>query len=729
MKKNLSFYLTGSILTAITVMLLVGAVTVSSSIYQCFDPYFAKTKIEDGEFVTESEISAGKLRELEKQYDVTIEKQQYLDFSYDDTRLRVFARTDKIDLVTVTVGRNVQAADEILLTWRYAKAHGITVGDTIELAGRQFHVCGLGMKPDYAIMLYELSESVPDKDGFGIGIVTAEAMESLGNGVRYYSVRYGDPTKETAFRTEISEKYGTTEYIEQKANSRIRLIYQEADDLVAEFSLYCPVILVVVIVVIAMVLARMVRREGKTIGTLMALGYRKKELIRHYMLYGMIPAAAGDVLGVILCVPFSKAFCSFYFGDAEYIDYVVKMPWQFIGIVLLIPPVVYGLVSYLVLCGVLNVQILPLLKGIRKGKTLRLLNGSNAALPLIYNIRAVIINGFRSLTFLVGVAVATLCIILGGSFQDAYDDLLEEKVPYAMLGGQYEYGFHSYQTDNPYGGNAIFDVSFGAKADDSRFNLIGYEKENDFTDLKTTDGKALNSGDYYMTSAAARQYGIQAGDMFSFYNTVTMQEHSVRISGIVKNDILTLVLTGKENAAELLGRPAEEYNVIISKDKLDIPANLLKKAASLEDYRNMVKNLSATAGIVLKLLKVLGVLIAVLIVTMISGMIAEESSRNISMLKVLGYRDREVQKFVFTSNHLLVPAGFILGVPFGYLTAYAMICAMAKSSGMFMSLPVKADTLLYSFVFVALAYFVALAVSGRKCRKVEMTESLRSMSE
>lgn len=120
------------------------------------------------------------------------------------------------------------------------------------------------------------------------------------------------------------------------------------------------------------------------------------------------------------------------------------------------------------------------------------------------------------------------------------------------------------------------------------------------------------------------------------------------------------MLTGKENAAELLGRPAEEYNVIISKDKLDIPANLLKKAASLEDYRNMVKNLSATAGIVLKLLKVLGVLIAVLIVTMISGMIAEESSRNISMLKVLGYRDREVQKFVFTSNHLLVPAGFIL---------------------------------------------------------------------
>lgn len=44
--KNLSFYLTGSVLTAITVMLLVGAFSVSNSLYQCFDDYFEKTNIE-----------------------------------------------------------------------------------------------------------------------------------------------------------------------------------------------------------------------------------------------------------------------------------------------------------------------------------------------------------------------------------------------------------------------------------------------------------------------------------------------------------------------------------------------------------------------------------------------------------------------------------------------------------------------------------------------------------
>ncbi|CDF41540.1 unknown [Roseburia sp. CAG:182] len=55
--------------------------------------------------------------------------------------------------------------------------------------------------------------------------MSKEAIKSLGAGMEYYSIRYGDKEKETAFRTEIYEKYGTVEYVEQKANTRISLIY------------------------------------------------------------------------------------------------------------------------------------------------------------------------------------------------------------------------------------------------------------------------------------------------------------------------------------------------------------------------------------------------------------------------------------------------------------------------------------------------------------------------
>lgn len=408
------------------------------------------------------------------------------------------------------------------------------------------------------------------------------------------------------------------------------------------------------------------------------------------------------MLGVLGSIPFSRAFCNFYFKDAEYIDYAVKIPYHLMLAAVLIPVAVYGLVSYLVLQGVLQSDIIPLLRGIGKEKVSGILRKSSAGLSFVYNIRAVTLNGFRSITMVIGIAIATLCIILGGSFQDAYADLLEEKVPYAMLGGQYEYGFKEFQTQNPYGGDGVFDISFGAKQDDSRFNLIGYEEQNQILDLLTVDGKELSYGGYYMSSAAAKRYGISAGDSFRFYNTVTMEETEIVISGIIRNDILDLVLSSKENVADIIERPVEEYNVIISKEPLTIPSELLRKNSSLKDYQEQAKNLS-----------------------MMSGMIVEESTRNISMLSVLGYRSREVRRFVLTSNHLLVPVGFLIGVPLGYLTAYSMILGAAKSSGMLMSLPVKADTILSGFAFLAAAYLIAMLLAGRKCKKVDLVESLK----
>ncbi len=728
-KKNLSFYLTGSLLTAITVMLLIGAFAVCESLYTWADAYYEKTNIEDASFQTQIPITEEEMAQLEKDYDLTLEKQEYLDFAYQDTRLRLFSPTEKMDYYTITEGSDLKESGDILLTYRYAKANNIAIGDTMVIgqdgtAGKSFTVRGLIMKSDYAVMLYDLTETAPDKSGFGIGIVYPEDFAVLGNGAQQYSVLYRDREKETAFRTEIYEKYDTQEYLEKASNSRISLIYSEADDLVAEFSLYAPIIMIIVVAVIAMVLRRMIKRDGKTIGTLMALGYRKGELVRHYMVYGMVPAIAGDIIGVIGSIPFAKLFCAFYFQDLEYTVYQVVMPWKLVGVAVLFPIVVYGLVSYLVLNKALKADAVSLLHGLQKEKNVHVFRNSQANLKLVYNVRAVFMNASRSITLIIGIAVATLCIVLGGSFQDAWNNLLENKVPLAMLGGQYEYGFKNYQTENPYGGDAIFDVSFGASADDSRFNLIGYDEENDIFH-ETVDGKTPVYGEYYMTSSAARTYGIKPGDEFAFYNTVTMQETKVVISGIVENDVLQLVLTSKQNMAHILGRPDTEYNVIISKEKLDIPADLLRKNASLKDYENQVKRLSSVSGIVLRILKVLGVIICLLMINMMSGMIVEEGKRNISMLEVLGYRGKEVRQFVMTSNHLLVPIGFLVGVPLGYLTAYSMMAASAQSSGMYMGLPVKPLTILVSAVIVAVAYVLALCLSGRKLKKVDMVESLK----
>lgn len=383
----------------------------------------------------------------------------------------------------------------------------------------------------------------------------------------------------------------------------------------------------------------------------------------------------------------------------------------------------------LVLLRALGKDVVPLLSGAQKSKTVRMLSRSKLPFPLLYGIRSLFGNISRSLTMLVGIAVASMAIILAGVYQNAYDDMLDNKVPKAMMGGQYEYGFADFRSENPYGGYAVFDVAFGVDGTDSMFNLIGYDEDCTLLTTEISCGEPMNYGEYYMTSSAARLFGTKAGDTFTFYNLISMEHTTVTISDIIQNDVLSLVVTSRANVAQILGRNENEYDVIISEEPLDIPPELLKKSASLADYRKTMESTLSTAGIVLNIVKVIGVLICVLAVIMLSGMIIEENRRSISTLEVLGYRGKEIRRLVLFANHLLVPLGFAAGIPLGLSLSSMIAEANAASGGILMSITLTWKTALVSAVFIAVAYVLSLLLAARKLKKVDMVECLKEERE
>lgn len=729
LKKNLSFYITGSILTALCIMLWVGAFSVSRTVSGTYNRLFEENDLEDAQFTVSSPISDQDISELESEFSVILERQCFQNISYNGTTIRLFKDLQKLDKAVILEGSPLRNDNDVLLTYNYAKAQGLSVGDTITLAGQDYVISGLCIRPDYAAMYANLEDSFPNSTDFGIALITENAMNSIGGYSGYYSVKYPDPAQEADFRAAVYSRYGTLEYIARSANPRTGGLLSQASDLESEFSVYSPIIMLVVVVVIAMVLGRTVKRESRTIGTLMALGYRRKELMRHYLWYALIPAIAGDVLGLVLCYPFAKLFNLYMFSFAEHIEYQVQIPVGILIAAVTIPLIAYGVSAMLVLRRALSQDIVPLLKGSRKGKVARLLSESRLPFPLLYSIRSLCGNVSRSLTMIVGIAVASMAIILGGVYQDAYDDMLDNKVPNAMMGGQYEYGFTDFQSKNPYGDYGIMDVSFGVDGTDSMFNLIGYDEDCSLLSTETISGEPMNYGDLYMTSSAARIFGVEPGDEFTFYDLISMKHTTVTISDIVENDVLSLMITSKSNAAQILGRSADEFNVIISEKPLDIPPELLKKSASLEDYRRNTESALSTARIVLSIVKVIGALICVLVVILLSGMIIEENRRSISTLEVLGYRNQEIRRLILSSNHLLVPVGFVLGIPLGLGLADMIALANAASGGILMSTTLTGKTLLISAVFIAVAYVLSLALSARKLKKVDMVECLKEERE
>ena len=557
LRKNLSFYLTGSLLTALCIMLWVGAFSVSRTASGAYTRLFEESDLEDGQFTVSSPISDQDITALESEFNVILERQRFRNISYGETTVRLFADAQKTNKAVILEGKPLSGDNCVLLTYNYAKAQGLSVGDYITLAGIDFEINGLCLKPDYAAMYANFEDSFPNSTDFGIALISENTMRSIGGYSSYYSVKYPDTAQEVDFRAAVYSRYGTLEYIGKSANPRTGGLLSQAADIEAEFSVYSPIIMLVVVVVIAMVLGRTVRRESRTIGTLMALGYRRGELIRHYMWYALIPAVFGDVLGLALCYPFAKLFNLYMFSFAEHIVYQVKVPVGILISALLIPPTAYGASALLVLARALGQDIVPLLKGSAKGKTAHMLSRSRLPFPLLYGIRSLCGNISRSLTMIVGIAVASMAVILAGVYQDAYDDMLDNKVPLAMMGGQYEYGFRDFQSENNYGGYGIMDVSFGVDGTDSMFNLIGYDEGCPLLTAETISGASMEYGGFYMTSSAARIFGVESGDEFTFYDLISMEHTTITISDIVENDVLSLMITSKANVAQIIGRNAE----------------------------------------------------------------------------------------------------------------------------------------------------------------------------
>ena len=137
------------------------------------------TNVEDGEFSTLVPLTDAQLAKI-RDRGVSLEAEPYLDFMRTDgSTLRVMATRDSINRVTPNSGRLPQADDEVLLEQHYARAHGLSLGDTLDVGERRLAIVGIGSSSDYDMCVANMSDASIDHDAFGTAFVTSPTYARL----------------------------------------------------------------------------------------------------------------------------------------------------------------------------------------------------------------------------------------------------------------------------------------------------------------------------------------------------------------------------------------------------------------------------------------------------------------------------------------------------------------------------------------------------------------------
>ena len=123
-------------------------------------------------------------------------------------------------------------------------------------------------------------------------------------------------------------------------------------------------------------------------------------------------------------------------------------------------------------------------------------------------------------------------------------------------------------------------------------------------------------------------------------------------------------------------------------------------------------------------------IIGVIVIYVVTSMLVEENRQSISLMKIFGYQQKEINTLILNSSTIVVVAGYLLGIPLLLAGLGAILQVFEDSIGLTLP-PGRIDPLYLAagFVVVMGSYEVSKRLCRKKVNAVSMSEALKSGTE
>ncbi len=202
-----------------------------------------------------------------------------------DVTVRLYQNRTKVDLASYYEGRAPERDDGVALDATFCSHHGVGVGDTIWLGGRDFTVCGIMVLPDYTALMRSNGDFVMDSIAFCVGLVSDAAsgrLSELPTAYTYFLV-FDDDALSTSDRvsreTDVAQTLvdggsTVTGPLDREQNQGISYLPTDTEGDGAFYTAFLYVLIAIMAFVFVVLINATVECEASVIGTLLASGWR-----------------------------------------------------------------------------------------------------------------------------------------------------------------------------------------------------------------------------------------------------------------------------------------------------------------------------------------------------------------------------------------------------------------------------------------------------------------------
>lgn len=726
---------------ALIVMLGLGCVlggnSGDDSMIDAIEDFQNKNNVEDGFFVSYSELTDDIKQELENE-NVEIEESFYIDLETEGNTLRIMRLPESIDLPVTDEGKLPDNDDEIWIEKHYADRNQIKVADTdsdrINFDDISFKVVGSGSLPQYIYVLQNLTDLSSDTKNFSVALVTQKGYEkiisdsgiSADKQVKQYVYKLKGNITSSDLKEKLLEDPSVFLLAFVNADNNYRINYYVADCALVKKAtfIFALVFLVLMAYVISVFTLNRIEKESNYIGTLYALGYRRGEIIRHYLALPVISVFVGGVLSLI-----AGRFVFSYLLTKDSIDlysipdFNIHMPLYIVLFGLLVPTIITLMIGYVILGIKLSSSPLNLIKGtIRQGLKIRL---SFSFLSYItrFRIRQFFREILGNIVLIIGMFSATVLLLLGvgiyGTISN-YSDHIVDDVNYNYL-----YTLNAEMEDIPAGAEKIRIknmTSYNSIADtDLDITMLGIDEKSSFFQLPEKIGK----GEIIISDDVSEKYGIDIGDSITLYDSLEEKEYSFKVKAHVPYSVGLYVFIDYENMEDEID--GNITNGIVSDNEVEFSDDaMVVSTTKLEDYKGIANSMLESLMLFIIALVLSAAAIVGLVTYLMLKFMIDKAVFGISMLQIFGYLKKEVNKIYLGGEAITVIAAICISLYLGSFVVDRLMFYLTAGYSAMLHMHIEPVMYLYMALFELVVYIIIHLTQSRYISSIEYTDILKN---
>ena len=668
-----------------------------------------------------------------------------------DGTVRVYKDRTDVDLYSIHEGEMPKADNEIAIDRMHADNTGIKVGDTITVGDVEYKVTALVALVNYSTLYEKPTDSMFDAINFDVAIVTEEGFDNLHKNIHYnYAWTYNEKPEDQVKEKKLSENVmaalisqAVTDEVEIEGflpNYSNNAIHFATDDMggdkaMAGIMLY--ILVAVLAFIFAITISNTITKEASVIGTLRASGYTKSELIVHYMTMPVVVTLIAAIIGNILgYTKMKEIVINMYYNSYSLPTYETYWNSDAFIKTTVVPLIIMFVVNLFVIVRMMRFSPLRFLrhdlKNTKRKKAVRLPRWKFIGR---FRTRIFLQNIPNYIVLVLGIAFVMLMLSMAVGFPDSLDAYKDDVTD--MMFAKNQMILKTTEDDDE---NEIKTTTASAEKFAMRgLEYVSGDEENLHKESISVYGIEDNSkyikvpsdlkeNEVYISQTFSEKYKIEVGDEFKLDEKFDNDVYTMKAVGIYDYAGGLSVFMPIDNYREFFDEDEDYFTGFMANEEIEgVNDKYIATTITEDDVLKISRQLDHSIGGYMVYFQYACIILSAILIYLLTKIIIEKNENAISMVKILGYENKEISSLYLTSTTFVVIVSCIIGIVAGYFAMNIIFQKyLMKMEGWF-HYYVSPIGFVKEFCFVFIAYLIVMFIDYNRIKKIPMDEALKNV--